>query len=111
MTSEGDSEMGSIHDDDLGDVLVIRRDDLPTETAETAAGFLKLQRIPGILPSTITRARKAGELRGTVLAGQAILYARSDLLAWVQSRVGNSDSYFAAPREGLRGNQNARKDR
>lgn len=110
MDAESTGSIGHIHDDELGDVLVIRRDDLPTETAETGAAFLRSQRIPGVLPSTITKAQQNGELGGTVLAGQVILYARSDLMAWVQNRHGNSEDYFAARREGLKGNQNARRD-
>jgi hypothetical protein len=108
MANDSEGEMAHIHDEELGDVLIIRRDDLPTETAETAAGFLRLQRIPGVLPSTINRARKRGELPGTVL-GTTILYSRYDLLAWVQSRHGSGE-HFAARGEGLKGNQNARRD-
>ena len=106
--SEGEGEMGHIYDEELGDVLIIRRDDLPTETAETAAGYLRMLRIPGVVPSTIRRARKRGELSGTVL-GTTILFSRHELLRWVQSRA-NSGDHFAARGEALRGNQNARRN-
>jgi hypothetical protein len=99
--------MGHIHDDEVGDVLIIRRHDLPTETPETAAAFLRSQRIPGVLPSTITKARKNGELSATVIAGHSVLYSRSDLLAWVHSRHGNSEQHFEPLRKGLQGNKNA----
>ena len=109
MSNCGDGSLSHVHDDATGDILVIRRDDLPTETAETGAAYLRAQRIPGVLPSTISTARRNGHLKGTVLAGQTILYARSDLWRWVQSRIGNSEDYNAARRESLRGNQNARR--
>ena len=108
MANECEGEMGSLHDEVVGEFLIIRRDDLPTETAETAAGFLRLQRIPNVVPSTITHARKKGELPATVI-GNTVLYSRHDLLQWIRSRHGNSAERFASVRETMRGNQNARR--
>ncbi|NOQ62527.1 helix-turn-helix domain-containing protein [Mycolicibacterium fortuitum] len=103
-----DGLIGHIHDDVLGDVLVLRKAHLPTMDPAAAAEWLRNQGVSGMAVGTIVKARMNGDLQATAV-GRTYLFSEHDLLDWVQSLRGVDK--FAARREATRAHYAARGGR
>lgn len=84
--NSSDPCLGSFRDDDLGDVLVLDRADLPTLSEAKAADWLGEYGIPCTWRN-LAEARKRGEITATLI-GKTFLYSKRSLIVWVESRRG-----------------------
>ncbi|KWX21781.1 hypothetical protein AFM11_23285 [Mycolicibacterium wolinskyi] len=98
--------IGHIHDETLGDVLVLRKAHLPTMDAAAAAEWLRSQGVAGVATNTLVRARMDGELKATAI-GRTYLFSEHDLLTYVESLHGVDR--FASRRAATRAHYAARK--
>ncbi|GAS89378.1 MerR family transcriptional regulator [Mycolicibacterium brisbanense] len=100
-----DEQIGHVRDDDLGDVLTLG----PMHKTDDAVDYLyRTFGIPDVTASTLTKARKRGEIVASVF-GQSVVFAERDLNAWVASRYGKASERYASRAEAMLGNQHAVK--
>ncbi|RUP35005.1 MAG: hypothetical protein EKK51_00155 [Mycolicibacterium sp.] len=80
----------SFRDDNLGDVLVLDKADLPTLNYERAVAWLQGLDV-SLSQRILKNARKRGELIGSYI-GNEVIFSKQELLDWLQSRRGTTSS-------------------
>lgn len=92
------AELGSVRDADLGDVMTLGK---MYKTGDAVAFLRERFQIPDVTVSSLTKARRRGEITATVF-GQSVVYAERDLIGWIASRYGNSERHRALQSEAIR---------
>jgi len=76
----------SYRDDELGDVLVLHKSDLPTLSYERAVAWLRELDVT-VSDRILRSARSRGQLVGSLI-GNEVYLSKRELLEWLQSRRG-----------------------